>query len=118
MRRKSWQLRNRCSVALQRVELKIMERLRRPTRALTLVCSLLLGVGLFLALSVAAYSEEEFDINKVLWCESGKPTGKQTEAQCTEARELIMTNCTSCHAITPIVKAQKKPQQWQGTLTT
>lgn len=61
-------------------------------------------------------AEEEFDINKVFWCEAAQNTGDQTEAQCVESRELILYNCTACHAITPIVKAQKNKQEWVALL--
>jgi hypothetical protein len=81
----------------------------------------LLAAGLF-ALAAAAFilatvpsqpaKAQEFDINKVFWCDAGKKTGEQTEAECVAARSAILSNCTNCHAITPIVKAQKTKPQW------
>lgn len=56
------------------------------------------------------------DIEKVFWC-TGK-IGEQTKDQCVAARDAILANCTSCHAITPIVKAQKPAEQWTAFLNT
>ena len=61
---------------------------------------------------------QEFDINQVFWCDAGKKTGDQTESQCTASREAILNNCTSCHAITPIVKAQKAKKGWEAFMQT
>lgn len=66
--------------------------------------------------SASVSAEEEFDINKVFWCDAGKKTFDQTEAECTASREAILGNCTACHAITPIVKAQKTKQGWTAFL--
>lgn len=60
---------------------------------------------------------QEFDINAVFWCMAGKKTGDQTEQECTTARASILANCTNCHAITPIVKAQKTKQQWTAMMS-
>lgn len=62
--------------------------------------------------------EGEFDINKVFWCDAGKKTGEQTEAECTASREAILGACTVCHAITPIVKAQKDKKGWNALMQT
>ena len=61
---------------------------------------------------------QEFDINAVFWCDEGKKTGDQTHDECVAARTAILNNCTSCHAITPIVKAQKEADQWRAFLQT
>lgn len=75
------------------------------------VAAMFIGAALVVG-AVAPASAQEFDINKVFWCDAGKKTGEQTEAECTEARGAILSNCTSCHAITPIVKAQKAKPGW------
>lgn len=59
---------------------------------------------------------QDFDINAVFWCTAGKKTGDQSEQECTETRAAILANCTNCHAITPIVKAQKTKQQWTAMM--
>jgi uncharacterized membrane protein len=64
------------------------------------------------AIPAAPASAQEFDVNAVFWCDAGKKTGEQTEDQCKAARDAILGNCTSCHAITPIVKAQKPKAGW------
>lgn len=61
---------------------------------------------------------QELDINAVFWCDEGKKTGDQTHDECVAARTAILNNCTSCHAITPIVKAQKEADQWRAFLQT
>jgi hypothetical protein len=58
---------------------------------------------------------QQFDMEKVFWCDAGK-TGEQSKDECVAARTAILDNCTSCHAITPIVKAQKEPAQWDAML--
>ncbi len=80
------------------------------------------AVAGMLALSVTGVSApafaQEFDVNSVFWCDAGKKTGEQTEAECTASREAILSNCTVCHAITPIVKAQKDKKGWAAFLQT
>ena len=48
----------------------------------------------------------------MFWCNDGK-TGDQTKDQCIAARGAILDTCTGCHAITPIVKSQKTPDEWR-----
>ena len=81
----------------------------------------LTGLAALLAMSVAGLpgapaSAQGLDINKVFWCD-GK-IGEQTKDECLAARESILANCTGCHAITPIVKAQKPKEQWTAFLNT
>jgi len=78
------------------------------------------GVLALSAMGVTApvSAQEEFDINKVFWCDAGKKTGEQTEAECTASREAILGQCTVCHAITPIVKAQKDKKGWVAFMQT
>jgi hypothetical protein len=66
----------------------------------------------------ARTSAQEFDVNKVFWCDAGKKTGEQTEEECLATRTMILSSCTVCHAFTPIVKAQKTKQQWLTLLST
>jgi hypothetical protein len=66
----------------------------------------------------ARASAEDFDVNKVFWCNAGKKTGEQTEAECVATRTMILSSCTVCHAFTPIVKAQKTKEQWLTLLST
>ena len=68
--------------------------------------------------SAPASAQEDFDVNKVFWCDAGKNTGEQTEAECTASREAILSNCTVCHAFTPIVKAQKDKKGWAAFMQT
>ena len=63
-------------------------------------------------------SAQDFDVNKVFWCNTGKNTGEQTEDQCAASRTMILGSCTVCHAFTPIVKAQKTKDQWLTLLKT
>jgi len=72
--------------------------------------------SVWLAPPTVALAQEDLDINKVFWCNSGKNTGGQNEADCVEARGLILSRCTVCHAITPIVKAQKTKPQWLAVI--
>jgi hypothetical protein len=79
----------------------------------------LAGLALLAAtagLTATPANAQNLDINKVFWCD-GK-IGEQTKDQCIAARESILANCTSCHAITPIVKAQKPKEQWGAFLNT
>ena len=90
-------------------------------RTLNARAALLAGVLALSAMSMSApvsAQEGEFDINKVFWCDAGKKTGEQTEAECTASREAILGACTGCHAITPIVKAQKTKSGWAAFLQT
>ncbi len=66
----------------------------------------------------APVAAQEFDVNAVFWCDAGKKTGEQTEDECKASREAILGNCTVCHAITPIVKAQKDKKGWAAFLQT
>jgi hypothetical protein len=74
---------------------------------------------LFLATTAPIHhaGAQDFDINAVFWCDPGKKTGEQSEAECTASRATILANCTNCHAITPIVKAQKTKQQWTAMMS-
>lgn len=78
--------------------------------------------ALICAIAVVSYAQraaaQELDIEKVFWCDAGKKTGDQDHDACVAARNTILTSCTSCHAITPIVKAQKEPDQWHAFLQT
>ncbi len=89
-----------------------MEKLERKTPS-RLLLPLIAGVAV---ISIRTWGgpvrAQELDINAVFWCDAGKKTGEQTEAECTAARETILNTCTSCHAITPIVKAQKDRKGW------
>jgi hypothetical protein len=79
----------------------------------------LAGLALLAAtagLTATPATAQGLDINKVFWCD-GK-IGEQTKDQCIAARDSILANCTSCHAITPIVKAQKPKEQWGAFLNT
>ena len=62
-----------------------------------------LGVALMLAAVLVPTrnaAAQGLDVEKVFWCTEGK-IGDQTKDQCLAARESILDNCTSCHAITP-----------------
>jgi hypothetical protein len=59
---------------------------------------------------------QSVNIEKIFWCNKGEPTGEQTEDQCIAARESVLSNCTTCHAFVPIVKAQKSEQEWHSFL--
>jgi hypothetical protein len=75
---------------------------------------LAIGVGLIAPLGVRA--QGGVDITKIFWCTEGK-NGGQSSAQCAEARELILQNCTACHSFVPIVKAQKTEDEWDAVLS-
>jgi hypothetical protein len=84
-------------------------------KTVTVLGSLALAAGL--GGFAAPAGAQELDINAIFWCE-GKPIGDQTQEECEATRTAILTNCTSCHAFVPIVKAQKTPEEWDGTLST
>ena len=91
---------------------------RRMTIALRIYLCLLIVVLYGLAMVVHPHraAAQQLDVEKVFWCD--KNTGDQNHDQCVAARNTILASCTSCHAITPIVKAQKQPDEWHAFLNT
>jgi hypothetical protein len=75
----------------------------------------LLAVLLALGCIHAAGAQQNVDMEKIFWCRDGE-NGGLTQGQCAEARELILLNCTACHAFVRIARAQKTAAQWNATL--
>ena len=64
-----------------------------------------------------AAEAQGLDIEKVFWCDSAiGDLGGQTPEECLEARNLIFSNCSSCHTIVPIVKTQRTEEGWRATM--
>src|ERR1019366_10393163 len=77
---------------------------------------ILLGTLLALGGRVAARAQQSVDMEEIFWCRDGE-NGGRTQAECAEARELILLNCTVCHAFVRIARAQKTEAQWDATLS-
>ena len=95
------------------------------------VCGLLLtrrGLAFLLSAGAAlgvwsvadrAAEAQGLDIEKVFWCEPAiGDLGGQTPEECLAARNLILSNCSSCHSIVPIVKTQRTEEGWRATMET
>ena len=54
---------------------------------------------------------QNLDLNEIFRC---VPSEKVNETLCGEARDLIIDNCTICHAFVPIVMQQFDEQGWDG----
>ncbi|MEQ9449584.1 MAG: hypothetical protein RLN70_11890 [Rhodospirillaceae bacterium] len=54
---------------------------------------------------------QDLDLNEIFRC---APSAAVNEAMCGEARDLILNNCTTCHAFVPIVLQQWDEQGWDG----
>lgn len=54
---------------------------------------------------------QDLDLDEIFRC---SPTASVNEAQCGEARDLILNNCTICHAFVPIVLQQFDEPGWDG----
>jgi uncharacterized membrane protein len=57
---------------------------------------------------------KDLDMKKVFRCQA---TDKVGVAACDKARNLILNNCTSCHAFVPIVLQQFDVAGWGGLLS-
>jgi len=54
---------------------------------------------------------QDLDMKKIFRCTATDKPGAQA---CDAARDLILNNCTSCHAFVPIVLQQFDQAGWQG----
>jgi len=54
---------------------------------------------------------QDLDMSEIFRC---APSTNVNEAQCGEARDLILNNCTICHAFVPIVLQQFDEPGWDG----
>jgi hypothetical protein len=92
-------------------------KLIEATKVKRTLAALAAVAGIFGAMTVAETPAlaQGLDIDKVFWCTEGN-IGDQSVDQCTASRDLILNNCTACHTIVPIVKAQKDEAGWNATL--
>jgi len=63
--------------------------------------------------AVSGSQAQGVDMDTVFRCSAGDDAGK---ANCQEARELILNNCTVCHTFVPIVMQQFDQGGWQSLL--
>jgi hypothetical protein len=73
------------------------------------ICTLFWGVA-----GVRPAVAKDLDMKKVFRCQA---TDKAGVAACDRARNLILNNCTSCHAFVPIVLQQFDVAGWGGLLS-
>jgi hypothetical protein len=59
---------------------------------------------------------QDLDLNAIMPCGTPDFAGKQSAADCTSARSLLMQQCTSCHSFVPIVRQQKEESGWDATI--
>jgi uncharacterized membrane protein len=74
------------------------------------------GVVVFAGLSMIGTGPalaQDLDMKKIFRCNE---TEEVATAECDEARELILSNCTTCHAFVPIVLQQFDRNGWDGLL--
>jgi hypothetical protein len=57
---------------------------------------------------------QDVDINAVFRCTAKDDAGAK---QCSEARELVLDNCTSCHTFVPIVLQQFDRSGWETEIS-
>ncbi len=75
------------------------------------------AAALFMAAGLVALSDgqgaqaQDLDMDEIFRC---VPSENVDEALCGEARDLIINNCTICHAFVPIVLQQFDAQGWDG----
>lgn len=75
------------------------------------------AVALFMTAGLAVISHgqsaqaQDLNMNEIFRC---VPSEKVNEALCGKARDLIINNCTICHAFVPIVLQQFDEQGWDG----
>jgi hypothetical protein len=65
---------------------------------------------------LAARAQQNVDMEQIFWCRDGE-NGGLTQAECADARELILLNCTVCHTFVRIARAQKTEAEWNATLS-
>jgi len=82
------------------------------TRVLPLAAALLLSLAL-LPLSSIGGRAQGLDLDQVFRCVSSDDAGI---ADCREARDLILNNCTTCHTFVPIVLQGFDDDGWTGLL--
>lgn len=56
---------------------------------------------------------QDLDMDVIFRCHG---EGEDAQALCAEGRDLIVSNCTSCHTFVPIVLQQFEPEGWEGLL--
>ncbi|MEX2482454.1 MAG: hypothetical protein WD928_16470 [Gammaproteobacteria bacterium] len=71
---------------------------------------ILLSVATFVTVSAQA---QDIDLDQIFRCSASEDAGK---ANCSEARDLILNNCTVCHSFVPIVMQQFDSEGWTGLL--
>jgi hypothetical protein len=56
---------------------------------------------------------QDADLNAIFRCTATNDAGKQS---CSQARDLILENCTSCHTFAPIVMQQFDAAGWKSLI--
>lgn len=74
--------------------------------------AVLLAIIGFTSMPSAQHAQaQDLDMDEIFRC---APTANVNAAQCGEARDLILNNCTICHAFVPIVLQQFDEPGWDG----
>ena len=93
-----------------------MENGRESHRKTLTALAIILGVGV--AGFATAANAQSVDIEEIFWCDEDiGPLGTQTEEECKESRDLLLSECTSCHTFAPIVLGEKTSEEWDGFLS-
>lgn len=72
----------------------------------------LLAIVVFMSMPLGQPAHaQNLDMDEIFRC---TPTANVSAAQCGEARDLILNNCTICHAFVPIVLQQFDEPGWDG----
>ncbi len=77
----------------------------------SLIAGLAIAVGLLLVPQSQPAQAQDLDMDEIFRC---TPSEKVDAAMCSEARDLILNNCTICHAFVPIVLQQFDEKGWDG----
>jgi hypothetical protein len=81
--------------------------------ALSAAAAAAFGFGVF-GLS-SEVSSQSVDIEQIFWCDEAiGPMGDQTPEECLEARQMVLTACTSCHTFAPVVLSQYTESEWES----
>jgi uncharacterized membrane protein len=79
--------------------------------ARTLASAFLLAAGISAMPQGQTAHAQDLNMNEIFRC---TPSEKVNTAMCSEARDLILNNCTNCHAFVPIVLQQFDEAGWNG----
>jgi len=83
------------------------------TAKLSALLASLLLLAAFAAASAVRTHAQDLDLDQVFRCAATEDAGK---ANCAQARDLILNNCTVCHTFVPIVMQQFDGAGWTSLL--